>query len=283
MKVHRGVVDMTLSRYGQLVTDLVAALGDHPEAYSARNLRDFVLQRCRSYRPKTVQMVFSAVRMFLRYLASEGLCRPGLEAALPPLVSWSMQSLPQGLSSGDVQKVLDGCPSNKKGLRDKAILLLLVRLGLRAGDVRRLRFSDISFERATIRVSGKGRREALLPLPQDIGDALLDYLRNGRPQIESEVVFLRTAAPFVPLGGRHDRGTVTGIVQTALQRAGVTSPQRGSHLLRHTAACEMLRQGANLEEIAEILRHRSVATTGIYAKVDLDLLQGIAQPWPEVL
>jgi integrase/recombinase XerD len=284
MKVHRGVVDKTLSRYGDLVADLVAALGDVPEAYCARDLRAFVQERCRNYSPKTALMVFTAVRMFLRYLASEGMCRPGLEAAFPPVASWSMQSLPQGLSTHDVERVLAGCPRNSsKGLRDKAVLLLLVRLALRAGDVGNLRFSDLSFETATIRVSGKGRREALLPLPQEVGDALLAYLKDGRPRTHSEFVFLRSIAPYRPLGEKDSGAAVSGIAQTALRRAGVVSPRRGSHALRHTAACEMLRQGAGLENIAAILRHRSIGTTGIYAKVDLQLLHEVAQPWPEVL
>jgi site-specific recombinase XerD len=283
MRAHRGIVETNLRRYGQLAADLVAALGDRPESYSAEGLRTFVQERCRNYRPRTAQVVFSAVRMFVRYLAIEGLCRLGLESALPPLASWSMQSLPQGLSSDDVEKVLSSCPGTGKGRRDRAILLLLVRLGLRAGDVGKLRFADVCFESATIRVSGKGRREVRLPLPQEVGDAILAYLRDGRPRVESEYVFLRSTAPFVPLGGRAPGGSVPGIARTALMRAGVTSPRKGSHVLRHTAACQMLRQGAGLEDIAAILRHRSVATTGIYAKVDLELLHGVAQPWPEVV
>lgn len=281
MKAHRGIVDTTLTSYGSYVGDLVRVLGDDPQTYTARGLRDFVETRYRHYRSTSLRMVLAAVRMFLRYLAVEGKCRPGLEHALTPLANWSQQSLPRGLAPEEIGRVLGACPSTPRGLRDRAALLLLIRLGLRAGDVSKLRFSDLCFETATIRVSGKGRREAQLPLPQDIGDALLEYLRAGRPRIQSEFVFLRSIAPFQPFSMRQAGKGIGHIAHAALRRAGVKPPRRGSHVFRHTAACQMLRQGVDLEGIAEVLRHRSVETTGIYAKVDLALLGQIAQPWPE--
>jgi site-specific recombinase XerD len=255
----------------------------NPRTYTARGLRDFVEERCRHYRRNSSRMVFAAVRMFLRYLAVEGMCRPGLEHALTPVANWSQQSLPRGLTAEEVQRVLATCPSTPRGLRDRAVLLLLIRLGLRAGDVSKLRFSDLCFKTATIRVSGKGAREVRLPLPQDVGDALLEYLRAGRPHVPSEFIFLRSMAPFRPFSMRQAGGGVAYIARAALKRAGVHSPTRGAHVFRHTAACQMLRQGVGLERIAEVLRHRSVETTGIYAKVDLELLGQVAQPWPEVV
>ncbi len=281
MKVHRGVVETTLTLYGSYVGDLVRVLGDDPQRYTASGLRNFIETRYRHYRSTSLRMVLAAVRMFLRYLAVEGRCRPGLEYALTSPANWSQQSLPQGLTPAEIRRVLAACPPTRQGLRDRAALLLLIRLGLRAGDVSKLRFSDLCFETATIRVSGKGRREIRLPLPQDVGDALLEYLRAGRPQIQSEFVFLRAIAPFQPFSMRQAGKGIGHIAHTALQRAGVQTPRRGSHVFRHTAACQMLRQGVNLEGIAEVLRHRSVETTGIYAKVDLELLGQIAQPWPE--
>ena len=283
MKVHRGVVETTLTSYGGYVEDLVRVLGDDPQTYTARGLRDFVETRYRHYRSTSLRMVLAAVRMFLRYLAVEGKCRPGLEHALTSLANWSQQSLPQGLTPEEIRRVLAACPPTPRGLRDRAALLLLIRLGLRAGDVSKLRFSDLCFETATIRVSGKGRREVRLPLPQDVGDALLEYLRAGRPRIQSEFVFLRSIAPFQPFSMRQAGKGISHIARAALQRAGVQPPRRGAHVFRHTAACQMLRQGVGLEGIAEVLRHRSVETTGIYAKVDLELLGQIAQPWPEVV
>lgn len=175
------------------------------------------------------------------------------------------------------------CPSSPRGLRDRAVLLLLIRLGLRASDVAKLRFSDVCFDTATIQVSGKGGRAVRLPLPQDVGDALLEYLRAGRPRVQSEFIFLRSMAPFVRFAMGPGGNAVGSIARSALKRAGAQPPTRGAHVFRHTAACQMLSQGSSLEDIAEILRHRSVETTGIYAKVDRELLREVAQPWPEVV
>ena len=202
MKVHRGVAETALTSYGSYVEALVGCLGSDPQSYTARALREFIEVRYRHFRSTSLRMVMAAVRMFLRYLAAEGICRPGLEHALTPLANWSQQSLPQGLTAEDVQRVLDACPQTPQGIRDRAALLLMVRLGLRAGDVSKLRFADVRFETATIRVSGKGGREVELPLPQDVGDALLEYLRDARPRVHSEFVFLRSIAPFQPFSVR---------------------------------------------------------------------------------
>lgn len=281
LHVDRGAVESTRASYGSYVGDLIRFLGDDPRTYTARGLREFVAQRCRQYRRNSSRMVFAAVRMFLRYLAVEGQCRPGLEHALTPLANWSQHALPRGLTPEQVRQVLAMCPATPRGLRDRAVLLLLIRLGLRAGDVATLRFSDLGFEPATIRVFGKGGREVRLPLPQDVGDALLAYLRGGRPRVPSPFVFLRSMAPFAPFALRQAGHAVGHIARAALKRAGVTPPTRGAHVFRHTAACQMLREGVGLEGIAEVLRHRSVATTSIYAKVDVELLRSVAQPWPE--
>jgi site-specific recombinase XerD len=219
--------------------------------------------------------------MFLRYLTIEGKCPAGLNYALPSLAGWSQQGAPRCLPAADVETLIAACDaSDRVGMRDRAILLLLARLGLRAGDVASLRLPDISWPLATIRVSGKGQREALLPLPQDVGDAILTYLEFGRPHVESDHVFLRCCAPFRPFA--HG-GPVSLIVRRAFLRSGIKSPSLGSHILRHSVASEMLRQGTPLYGIATVLRHRSIETTTIYAKVDLKLLGEVAQPWPEVL
>ncbi len=281
MKAQRGVAETTLTSYRLYVTNLVDALGVEPQTYTARGLRDFVTQRYRHYGRNSIRMVLAAVRMFLRYLIVEGRCRPGLEHALTSPANWSQQSLPRGLTSQEIERVLALCPSTPRGVRDRAILLLLIRLGFRAGDVSGLRFSDLCFETATIRVSGKGGREVLLPLPQEVGDSIVEYLRE-RPRVQSEYVFLRSIAPFTPLRRRRNEHAVSYIARAALKRAGIEPPTRGAHVFRHTAACEMLRQDVGLEGIAEVLRHRSVETTALYAKVDLRLLKQIAQPWPEV-
>ena len=281
MKAHRGAVETTISSYRLYVTNLTDFLGDDPRTYSNRGLRDFVEKRYRHYGCNSIRMVLAAVRMFMRYLSVEGRCRPGLEQGLMSPAVWSQQSLPQELSSEEVQRTLMSCPPTPRGTRDRAVLLLLIRLGLRAGDVTTLRLTDLCWETATIRVSGKGGREVRLPLPQDVGDALLDYLRSGRPRVQSDRVFLRSVAPFRPFEGRQAGHAITHIARTALRRAGVQRPKRGAHVFRHTAACQMLRAGVGLEGIAEVLRHRSIETTGLYAKVDFHLLEQVAQRWPE--
>jgi site-specific recombinase XerD len=282
MSAHRGAADTTLASYRLYVTNLVDFLGDDPQTYTAAGLRDFLAKRYRHYGRGSIRMVLAAVRMFLRYLTVDGRCRIGLDQALISPPNWSQQSLPRGLSTQDVSRVLALCPTTPIGIRDRAVLLLLIRLGLRAGDVAALRLADLCFETATLRVCGKGGREARLPLPQEVGEALLDYLRRARPRAESDYVFLRAVAPFQPFGGRQRGHAVTHIARAALNRAGVQPPTPGAHVFRHTAACRMLRADVDLEGIAAVLRHRSVETTALYAKVDLQMLEQVAQPWPQV-
>ncbi len=282
MRAERGVVATTLRSYQCYVTGLVDFLGDEPRKYTARGLRDFVDKRYRHYGHNSIRMVLAAVRMFLRYLTLQGQCRSGLDHALLSPANWSQQSLPRGLSSEQVQRVLTLCPLTPRGVRDRAILLLLIRLGLRAGDVASLCFSDLCFETATIIVCGKGGRETRLPLPQDVGDALLEYIRAGRPQVRSNRVFVRSMAPFKSFETSRGGHAVTHVARSALKRAGIQVPRCGAHVFRHTAACEMLRRDVGLEGIARVLRHRSIETTGLYAKVGVRLLEQVAQPWPEV-
>jgi site-specific recombinase XerD len=281
MRAHRGAVETTLASYQLYVTNLVDFLGDDPQTYTAAGLRDFLAKRYRPYGRRSIRMVLAAVRMFLRYLAVDGRCRSGLESALISPPSWSLQPLPQGLSADEVNRVLALCPATPIGIRDRAVVLLLIRLGLRAGDVAALRLTDLCFETATLRVCGKGGREVRLPLSQEVGEALLDYLRRGRPRAESDYVFLRAVAPFQPFG-RQRGHAVSHIARAVLKRAGIQPPTPGAHVFRHTAACQMLRADVSLEDIAAVLRHRSVETTALYAKVDLHMLEQVAQPWPEV-
>jgi integrase len=158
------------------------------------------------------------------------------------------------------------------------MILLLVRLGLRAGDVAQLRLTDLEWESGTMRVLGKGRYEVRLPLPQDAGDVLLRYLERRPEAAGTDRVFLRNIAPFKPVSN----DCVSGVVKRALRRANVVTVKKGAHLLRHTAATEMLRHGVPLDQIGLVLRHRGIDTTAYYAKVDITLLQQIARPWPEV-
>jgi site-specific recombinase XerD len=174
--------------------------------------------------------------------------------------------------------VINSCGGHSFELRDRAVLLLLARLGLRAGEVAQLKFSDIDWRSGEIRICGKNRRPELLPLPQEVGNALLVYVKEGRPPLQIREVFTTVLAPFHAL----TRAAVTHIVRAALLRADIKAPINGAHVLRHSAATAMLRQGASLAGVGAVLRHRSPATTAHYAKVDFGLLSEIAQPWPEV-
>jgi len=280
MEQHRGVGRSTLYQYEYHLTVFLRDLGDDASTFTAQQVRDFVRQRSEHY-GRTARKIFTIVRVFLRYLVAEGKCPTGLEYALPRFASWSQQTLPRYLPPEDVERLIGSCdPKTHLGIRDRAILLLLARLGLRAGDVANICFSDIYWSEAILRVKGKGQKEALLPLPQEVGDAILAYLEFSRPPVPSDFLFLRCCAPFRPFA--HG-GPISSVVRRALLRAGITTSSFGSHLLRYSAATEMLRQGTPLYAIAAVLRHRSFQTTTLYTKVDIDLLRQIAQPWPEVL
>jgi len=277
---HRGATAPTLRHYCRGAADVLNGLGEDLSQWDTGRIRAFVFDRAKQSGASTTQHLITAVRAFLRYLAFAGLCRPDLDRAVPAFAHWRLASLPQCLTADEVERLVAACDgSSVRCLRDRAILLLLVRLGLRAGDVARLRLTDLEWERGTLRVVGKGRYEVRLPLPQDAGDALLQYL-VARPDLGvTDHVFLRQIAPFTPCVSNH---CVSGVVKRALKKAGVHTAAKGAHLLRHTAATEMLRQGVPLDRIGLVLRHRSLDMTAYYAKVDIGLLKQVAQPWPEV-
>jgi site-specific recombinase XerD len=202
-----------------------------------------------------------------------------LDAAIPTIARWRLSALPRYLPAADVTRVLATCdPQTPTGARDHATLLLLSRLGLRGSDVVALRVGDIDWAQATIQVFGKSRRVVRLPLPQEVGDALLHYLVHARPVVPSDSVFLRIPVPVAPLAGA---ASVSDIVRRAILRAGVISPAYGTHVLRHAAATALLAEGASLDSIGVLLRHQSLDTTAHYAKVHINLLRQLAQPWPE--
>jgi len=279
MSQQRGSCDSTLSVYGFCIQALLRRLGDDPRAFDAQSLRQFVLEAGRQSGRARAKMYTTALRMFLRFLISEGRCAPSLETAIPVLAHWRLASLPRYLGAEDVERIIASCDSSTPvGKRDRAILLLLARLALRAGDIVQLRLRDIDWEDATVRVSGKGRRETRLPLTQEVGDAIVGYLK-ARPQSKADALFLRSRAPYCA----PTSGGVSVIVAQAMRRAGITRTTRGAaHVLRHSLATALLREGASLQEIATVLRHRSIETTEIYAKVDVAALEEIAQRWPEV-
>lgn len=277
MRRHRGVTDRTLRVYRRMALGLVARLGDDPGLYSAGALRAAVRDVTDGHGVSTARHAATVGRAFVRYLVVAGRCRPGLDAAIPPTPRSTLASLPRYVTAEVVQRIIDTCdPVQPSGARDRAILLLLSRLGLRGGDIVDLRLRDIDWKDARVRVDGKGRREVRLPLPQEVGDAILAYLHGKRPVTASDHLFLTVRAPLGPLA---DSTTVARIVKRAIERAGVSAPTHGAHLLRHSAATAMLREGISLPAIGALLRHRSVETTAHYAKVDVDLLRSVAQPW----
>jgi len=277
MLLQRGLMGTTVRQYRRVAIALVERLGDDPAAYEPRALRAAVRELTGSHGTSTARFTAKVARAFLRYLAIEGRCRPGLDAAILPVASPSLASLPRYVSTEAVQRIIDACNSDRPdGARDRAILLLLARLGLRGGDIVQMRLGDIDWTDARVRVVGKGRREARLPLPQEVGDAILAYLRDRHPVVACNRVFLRARAPWRPLA---ESSCVSAIVRRAMVRAGVSAPTRGAHLMRHSAATAMLREGMSLPSIGVVLRHRSVETTAHYAKVDVELLRSVAQPW----
>jgi site-specific recombinase XerD len=273
------VAHTSIAQYEAVVADFIAALGAVPASYTAESIRGFIVERAPGHGTPRAQSITTAVRSFLRFLAATGQCSEDLLHAVPRLANWRLASTPRFLEPEDVERVIGACSDEDAlGARDRAVILLLARLGLRAGEVAGLTFDDIDWKNGRIAVCGKGRRQEWLPLPQEIGDAITVYLRRGRAPLQVPRVFTTVLAPRHPM----TRAAVTHVVRSALRRAGVKAPVNGAHVLRHSAATAMLRSGASLAGVAAVLRHRSPSTTAHYAKVDFGLLAEVAQPWPEV-
>jgi site-specific recombinase XerD len=221
------------------------------------------------------QSFVAVLRGFLRFCFLDGLTPVDLSAATLNVTGRRPSLLPRGVTGAEVRALVASCDRRRsQGRRDYAVLLMLVRLGLRAGEVASLRLDDLDWQAGEVVVHGKGRRVDRLPLPVDVGDAIAGYLRRGRPVSASREVFLRTLAPVGPITS----GAVSQIVRRACARAG-TVPI-GAHRLRHTLACDLVGAGAGLPEIAQLLRHRSLSSTAGYARVQVDQLRTLAQPWP---
>ncbi|MGA2595131.1 MAG: tyrosine-type recombinase/integrase, partial [Bryobacteraceae bacterium] len=277
---HRGLAMRTVERHERLIAKMLPALGADAGEYNAASVRRVILNQIRGCRPAYAKTFVGALRVYLRFLATSGACQPGLDHLVPTVAEWKLSSLPRYLDAHQVARLLDSCcKDGPQGWRDRAIVLLLLRLGLRAGDIAGMRPADIDWHEATLLVRGKGRRDVRLPLPQDAGDAVLDYIEHARPQVVIDRVFLCAKAPFRPL---RSGMIVSGIVRAALRRAGIENPPtHGANLLRHSVATMMLRAGSTLDEIGTVLRHKSPDTTAHYAKVDVATLQEVAQPWPK--
>lgn len=238
----------------------------------------FVLRQANVVCARRAQVVTGALRSFLRFLYEHGHISRDLAAVVPAVANRRFLGLPKFLAPQQIESLLKTCVrTTHAGRRDYAILLLLARLGLRAGEVVHLELDDLNWDSGEFVIRGKGRREDRLPLPSDVGEALAGYVRHGRPRCSSRRVFIRLLAPHQ---GFSSSGAIGNVVRRALSRAGLNPAFKGAHLLRHSLATRMLRGGASLTEIGEILRHRHPYTTEIYAKVDLAALRTVAQPWP---
>ena len=279
----RGLAVATIRLYGDSVGRFLEnAFGDAEvrlDQITAVDVIRFVqADAARLHHPKRAQVMTTALRSFLRYGRYRGDIVGNLDACVPTVANWSMTGIPKTISPSQVQSLLATCDQESaSGIRNYAMLLLISRLGLRASEVVGLTLDDLDWTEGTIRIRGPAQRVDCLPLPADVGTALANYLCQGRLACSVRNVFIRVHAPRRALRGP---GTVSCIVRRALQRAGIDSPTKGAHLLRHSLATQMLGAGASLGEIAEILRHRNPQTTTIYAKVDLVSLHALAIPWP---
>jgi site-specific recombinase XerD len=277
----RGLTQATLDNYLPTARAFLSAcFGNGPLALNKldpQNITRFMLGHAHKVSPKRAQLMASGLRSFFRFLYGRGEIARNLATSVPRVANWRLSELPKFLEPEHVERLLKACRQDTpSGQRDYAILLLLARLGLRAGEVVHLEMDDIDWEKGEISVRGKSVRHDGLPIPQDVGKALARYLRQGRPRCPSRRVFLRMKAPRQ---GFTSSVAICDVVRRALARAGLSPTRKGSHLLRHGLATRMLRGGATLAEIGEILRHQLPSTTEIYAKVDVAALRTLALPW----
>ena len=273
----RGIAECSADTYMRTLRPLLRDIGHDVARYDAALLRDAILRQFERMSRKQARMLTTAIRAYLRHLVSTGQCDAGLLGAVPTARTWALAAIPRYLPEEDIERAIATCDSSTPlGVRNRAILLLLARLGLRAGDVSGLRLDDIDWKNARLIVSGKSKMSSGLPLPQDVGDALLKYIERVRPRVDEERVFLRSVGPPRPLKSRG----ITSVAQRALQRADVGGPgPRGAHVFRHSVATGLVRSGATLDVVGALLRHRTPATTAIYAKVDFAMLLKVAEPW----
>jgi site-specific recombinase XerD len=283
LRAERGLCATTVQTYvgflHQFVSEHVRAAAASVATVSARDVATFVRRHARAASPGRAQLMTTALRAMFRFLFQAGELAVDLSATVPTVPDWRLATLPRSLAPEHVERLLAACDrQTATGRRDHAILLLLARLGLRAGEVVALELDDLHWRAGEITIRGKkGLRHEQFPLPADVGDALATYVRD-RPPSDARHVFLCMRAPRRRFRGP---GAVTTIVRRALTRADLHPPVRGAHLLRHSLATQMLRHGASFVEIGAVLRHRAAGTTEIYAKVDLESLRLVVQPWPD--
>ena len=282
LRSERGLAPATLKNYLPIVQRFLVERPDSHvlrfDELRAADLHGFIIRSAQRGSLGRAKLMVTAMRSFLRFLRQRGILSIDLAAAMPGVANWRLSHLPKTLPPHQVEQLLASCDRDTPaGQRDYAILLLLARLGLRGGEVVAMTLDDLIWECGEIVVRGKGQRLARMPLPPDVGSALANYLRHVRPACATRRVFVRMHAPLCGLRGPS---TICCIVRRALKRAGVTSDFKGAHLLRHSLATDLLRRGASLDEIGQLLRHSQPMTTQIYAKVDITALRSIGLAWP---
>jgi integrase/recombinase XerD len=275
----RGLSAVTVRCYGKQARAFLAHLPEPLDAalqqLDAGQVTSFMLGYCRDRNTESAKATVTAVRALLRFLHVSGHVPVPLAAAVPSVAGWRLASLPRGLDAALVVRLLGSCDRDTVvGRRDYAILTMLARLGLRGAEVAALEIDDIDWRGGEVVIRGKGNRIDRLPMPVDVGEALAAYLTAGRPRCDSATVFCTVRAPY----RRLSPAAVRAIMGYACKRAGVD--RVGAHRLRHTLATEMLRAGASLPEVGQVLRHRSQFATSVYAKVDDTALRVLARPWP---
>ena len=278
----RGLAPTTADYYLKTVKRFLRErFGTQPlnlEALCPQDITSFMVQQARRYSPGHAKLFATTLRSFLRFLFQRGAITHDLGQAVPTVPNWRLSILPKFMKAEDVDCLIRSVDRNTpQGQRDYAILLLLARLGLRAGEVVALSLDDLEWEAGELLVRSKGARHDRLPLPHEVGEALATYICQGRPPVTTRRVFVRMRAPR--RGFANSQGIST-IVRRALERAGLNPALKGAHLLRHSLATQLLQNGASLTEIGELLRHQDIETTRIYAKVDQGTLRALALPWP---
>ena len=278
LRRERGATSETIRRYQQELGRWLMKLGSEPQEFTAAAVRSIVLDQGEDRSRSSVRMTITVLRAFLRFMIGQGLTAPSLLLAVPSGVRRRLSTVPKTIPASTIEEIVASCPTGKAvEVRDRAIILLLARMALRAGDIWQLRLSDIDWRASRLRLQGKSRRGVFMPLPQDVGDSLITYIEGARPVVASDRVFLRAQAPFTPF---RSSAEIAGIVSRVLSRGGFVGLPTGAHVFRHSLASAWLRGGAELDQIGAALRHTSRDTTAIYAKVDVDMLEVVAQPWP---
>jgi len=278
----QGLTPSTLACYLRHVSRFLREhFGDGPVRFDqlvCADITGFIRRHARGHSYSRAKQVVTALRSFLRHLHLRGRIAIDLTSCVPRVAHWSLAQLPTFLSPDQVNRVLKLCDRRSAiGRRDYAMLLLLARLGLRVGEVAALTLDEINWQYGALTIRGKGGRWTQMPLPQDVGEAIVDYLENGRPSCTDRHLFICAHAPR---RGFRSANRISTIASRALTRAGIDHPRAGAHIFRHALATEMLRQGASLSEIGQLLRHQHPDTTRIYTKVDLTALRPLAMPWP---